>query len=66
MLTFEMNMDMKIVQREGYNFLDVFSDVGGVSAILFSFIAFLLNIWNYRYFDSYMVSKLYTVLNTSF
>ena len=52
------NVDMKIVNREGYTLLDVFSDVGGASAILFSISAFLLNIWNYRYFDGYMISKL--------
>ena len=36
-------------------------DIGGVQAILISFFQFILFFLNYRYFDSYMASKLYKI-----
>ena len=37
------------------------SDIGGIEAILISFITFFLSFWNYKHFDSYMVEHLYKI-----
>ena len=50
---------LKSVERSGYTILDLLSDVGGISGLLFSGAALLLSILNHNYFDNYMVSKLY-------
>ena len=41
-LTFEINPNLRIIKREGYTILDLFSDIGGLYGIGFMFIAFLL------------------------
>ena len=55
-----MNMDLKILQRNGYTILDMLSDLGGVESILVAAFAFFLSIWNHNNFDNYMVSHLFT------
>lgn len=52
----EMNRDLIYVQRTGYTILEMLSDVGGVQAIVMSFMAFLVGICNYKHFDTYMAS----------
>ena len=59
MLSFEINMNMKIMQRVGYTTFDFLSDIGGVTSILYTFIRALLGAWTYNYFDRYMISQLY-------
>ena len=55
-IQFEMNRDLIYVQRTGYTILEMLSDVGGVQAIVMSFMAFLVGICNYKHFDTYMAS----------
>ena len=54
-----MNLDLTVISRNGYQILDLFSDVGGLRAALLAGISFLLKIWNFNYLDSYMASKLF-------
>ena len=54
-----MNMDLTVIQRDGYTVLDILSDVGGLQSVLISAFAILLSIWNHNYLNSYLVSKLY-------
>ena len=54
-----MSLDLLIVARNGYTVLDILSDVGGIESILISGVTLFLSVWNYRHFDSYMVSQLY-------
>ena len=58
-ITVEMNLDQKVIARAGYTFLDLLSDIGGMQGVLMSGMAYLLTIWNYNYFDNYMVTRLY-------
>ena len=59
MLSFEVNLNLLFVNRDGYTFIDVLSDVGGINAILVSGISIFLTLWNYKHFDSYMAKHLY-------
>ena len=34
MLNFEMDLDMDVINRVGYNVIDMFSDIGGIQSIL--------------------------------
>lgn len=56
---FEMSLDLLVVARNGYNVLDLLSDVGGIESIIISGIGIFLSVFNYKHFDSYMVSQLY-------
>ena len=58
-LSFEMNLDLLFVNRDGYTAIDVLSDIGGMEAIFISGITIFLSIWNYKHFDSYMASHMY-------
>ena len=60
-VTFERNMDLTVISRDGYTVLDYISDIGGIQGILISFIAIILSLWNYNYLDNYMVSMLYKI-----
>lgn len=46
-------------KRQGYNVLDLFSDIGGIQSLLYSAFAFFVSVWNYKMFDNYMASHLY-------
>lgn len=54
--TIEMNLDLKIIDRNGYTFIDLLSDVGGVQAVLVSFMAAWMTLWNYEHFDNTMAA----------
>ena len=60
-LSFEVLLDLHQISREHFSVLDLMGDIGGVQAILISFFQFILFFLNYRYFDSYMASKLYKI-----
>lgn len=58
-VTVEMNLNQVVTAREGYNLLDLLSDVGGMQGLLISGCAFWLGIWNYHFLDNFLVTKLY-------
>ena len=60
-ITVEMNLSMNQVERAGYNFLDILSDVGGIQGLLFTFCGILLTVLNYNNFDNYLASRLYKI-----
>lgn len=60
-ITFEMDLNLKVVARDGYTILDWISDIGGIQGILISAIAIIIGYWNYNFFDNFMVSKLYRI-----
>ena len=35
------------------------SDIGGMQGMLISTVALILSFWNYKFFDNYMVTRLY-------
>ena len=55
----QMDLNLTVITRDGYQMLDVFSDVGGLRVALLAGISVLLNVWNHNYLDSYMASKLF-------
>ena len=52
-----MSYDLTVVERSGYTLLDMLADVGGLQGMLVSTISIFLNIWNFNFFDNYLVSK---------
>ena len=56
-----MDLDLNVIQREGYTLLDLLSDVGGLQGILISAFSLLLSIWNHNYLENYIASKVYKV-----
>ena len=58
-MTIEMNMNLKMIQRNSYSILDLLSDIGGMLGMLISGINFLLIFWNYNYFENYLVTRLF-------
>ena len=58
-VTVEMNLNQVVTAREGYNLLDLLSDVGGMQGLLVSWCAVWLGIWNYHFLDNFLVTKLY-------
>ena len=58
-ITIEMNLNQKILFREGYTVMDYISDIGGLQGILISGAAMLLSISNYNNLDNFLVTHLY-------
>ena len=54
-----MSMDLTLIERDGYTFLDILSDIGGLQGILSAVVSVILIIFNYKYLDSYLATKLY-------
>ena len=53
-ITFEMNLDLKIISRDGYTALDWLSDIGGIQGIFISGLTIIIGFWNYNYLENYM------------
>ena len=58
-VTIEMNMNLKMVARDGYTILDFLSDIGGILGLLVSGITYILVLWNYNHFENFMVTRLF-------
>ena len=54
-----MNLNLELIQRNGYTVLDLLSDVGGILEISSIVITYFLAFWNYNYFENYLVTRLY-------
>ena len=60
-ITFELDLDRKLIIRKSYSFLDLLSEVGGMIGILSLFFSSVVSCFNYNNFDNYMVSRLFKV-----
>ena len=58
-LTFEMNLDMIVIDRQVYSSLDWMGDIGGLGGALFTLGKVALAIINYGQFDTMMISALF-------
>ena len=58
-ITVEIDKDLEVILRRNYHIIDLLSDIGGVQAIVFFLIAFILSIFNYQHFDTHMASQLF-------
>ena len=47
-LTFERNLDLLKISRDGYTFLDWFSDIGGIQGMLISVVGVIIVAWNHN------------------
>ena len=63
-ITIEMNLNQKVIARDGYTILDYISDIGGMQGMLISLIAWFVTIWNYNMFDNHMVTRLFKIEKT--
>ena len=57
----EMNLDLGKLERSGYTFIDVLSDIGGIQSILISGITIMIGLFNYNHFDSYIATRLFKI-----
>ena len=60
-VTFELNADMTLIERNNYTFVDVAADIGGLQAILAGFLSAILSIVNYNNFSDYLAENLYSI-----
>ena len=54
-----LSLDQSLIERRGYTILDILSELGGLQGILISGISLILSVFNHKYLDNYLVSKLY-------
>ena len=55
----QMNPDLTIIERKGYQISDFLSDLGGMEAFLYSIFSVVLSFLNYDHFNRHMASRLY-------
>lgn len=58
-ITFERDLSLLVISRDGYTVLDWISDIGGIQSILMGAVAIIVGYWNYNNFDNFLVSALY-------
>ena len=58
-LSFEVDLDLTVIQRIGYTILDILSDIGGIEALLFSLFNIILGFWNYNNLDNHLINKFF-------
>ena len=64
-VSFMRDLDLHKVQREAAEVTGFISTVGGFMGAMASFMTYLFSIFNYQYFESYMISKLYKKVEKS-
>ena len=60
-ISIENNPNLTTLKRDGYTFLDVLSDVGGVSSALISVLVAIVSLLNYNHLESYMASRIFNL-----
>ena len=55
-LVFETSLNQLITAREGYEALDLLSDVGGLAGSFTVIFSFVISILNYDYMNNFMAS----------
>ena len=50
---------MLVIERTNYTVLDLLGDIGGLASLIFSLVALLLSVLNYKNFDNQLVSQLF-------
>ena len=60
-ITIEMDLNLTNYERTLYTLFDLLSDIGGLSGILFTLLAFFVRSWNFNSFDNMMASHLYQI-----
>ena len=58
-LSFEMDPDKHVIQREIVTILDVLSDIGGFAEVIAFTGGIFLSVLNYKDFNNYLASKLF-------
>lgn len=58
-ISFELDQDLIVVERDITNIMDVISDIGGFVEIMSITGSVFLTIFNYQNFNNYLVSKLF-------
>ena len=64
-VSFMRDLDLHKVQREAAEVTGFISTVGGFMGAMASLMTYLFSIFNYQYFESYMISKLYKKVEKS-
>ena len=60
-VTFELDLDFTVTDRQVYSVLDWLGDIGGLVESLFFIGGIVLMIFNYTHYDLLMVRKLFRV-----
>ena len=58
-ISFEMNLDLEVAEREVYSLLDWIGSLGGFQRGLRTIFSLMLLIMTYKRYETYMVSKLF-------
>ena len=58
-LSFEMNLDLEVTEREVYSLLDWIRSLGGFQRGLRTIFSLFLMVLTYKNYETYMVSQLY-------
>ena len=61
MINIIMNLNQRVVTRNGYTIADVLSDLGGLQRVIMSFGGILAAFLNFNNFENYMSSRLYKI-----
>ena len=60
-VTYEMNLDLLVTERTVYGFLDWIGNIGGLYDGLRLFFAIIVGFWNYKFYQSYLISHLFKI-----
>ena len=58
-VTYELDLDLTVIDRQAYSVLDWLGDIGGLTEAIFFISGTFLILFNYRKFESMMVSYLF-------
>lgn len=63
-ITFEMDLDLQVIDRQVYNVLDWVGDIGGLGEGLFFMSITLLSVVHFGALDNQVISELFRVLKS--
>ena len=58
-ISFELDPDRTVVQRNIYTILDLLSNIGGFTSILISALSFLIALWNYKNYEYHFLTHFF-------
>ena len=63
-VSFEMNLDQKVIERNRFTILDLLSDIGGFMSMITGGLSFIIASWNYKNFEYHFLTNFFKMKST--
>ena len=64
-MTYSVNLDKILINRQVYNVLDMLGDIGGLQYALIIILTFIVMLFNFNETENFLVSEMFQVIDAT-